>query len=102
MRHLEKKPGGGSRHLGSVLGYLEPSPKNLPKNFPKEDPITEEFRGKAYDPNIQIPAVIASYLTPSFKTRDARVLDMISSYLSSGKISILSKYLVDKESFHIK
>ena len=82
-----------------IEDYFGPIPrgKEVPKNFPKEDPITEEFRGKAYDPNIQIPAVIASYLTPSFKTRDARVLDMISSYLSSGKSSILYKKLVDKQ-----
>ena len=32
---------------------------------------------------------VASYRTPSMKTRDARVLDMISSYLSDGKSSKL-------------
>ncbi|MBC8755581.1 insulinase family protein [Kordia sp. YSTF-M3] len=69
----------------------------IERNFPKEDPITKEFRAKAYDQNIQIPMVIASYRTPSFKTRDARVLDMISSYLSSGKSSKLYKRLVDEK-----
>ena len=39
--------------------------------------------------------VLATYRTPSMKTRDARVLDMISSYLSDGKSSKLYKKLVD-------
>jgi zinc protease len=39
--------------------------------------------------------VVASYRTPSMKTRDARVLDLISSYLSDGKSSKLYKKIVD-------
>jgi predicted Zn-dependent peptidase len=35
--------------------------------------------------------LVASYRTPSMKTRDARVLDFISSYLSDGKSSKLYK-----------
>ena len=41
--------------------------------------------------------MIASYRTPSMKTRDARVLDMISSYLSDGKSSKLYKKIVDEK-----
>jgi predicted Zn-dependent peptidase len=40
---------------------------------------------------------MAAYRTPSFKTRDARVLDMISSYLSDGKSSKLYKKIVDEK-----
>ncbi|WP_430411461.1 M16 family metallopeptidase [Kordia sp.] len=72
-----------------------PRGKDIVRSFPKEDPITKEFSAKAYDQNIQIPAIIAAYRTSSFKTRDARVLDMISSYLSSGKSSKLYKRLVE-------
>jgi predicted Zn-dependent peptidase len=39
--------------------------------------------------------VVASYRTPSMKTRDARVLDMISTILSDGKSSRLYKKIVD-------
>lgn len=74
-----------------------PRGKDIVRSFPKEDPITKEFKAKAYDQNIQIPAIIAAYRTSSFKTRDARVLDMISSYLSSGKSSKLYKRLVDEK-----
>jgi zinc protease len=62
-----------------------------------EDPITEEFKTTWEDPNIQIPMMIAAYRTPSMKTRDARVLDMISTYLSGGKSSVLYKKLVDTQ-----
>ena len=80
-----------------VQDYFGPIPRgaDIERNFPKEDPITSQINAKAYDPNIQIPAIIAAYRTPSMKTRDSRVLDMISSYLSSGKSSILYKKLVD-------
>lgn len=82
-----------------IEDYFGPIPRGeeIVRNFPKEEPITESMRDKAYDPNIQIPAVIAAYRTPSFKERDAYVLDMISSYLSSGKSSVLYKKLVDEQ-----
>ncbi|MBU2061926.1 MAG: insulinase family protein, partial [Bacteroidetes bacterium] len=60
-----------------------------------ETPITETIRATYQDPNIQIPMVIASYRTPSIKTRDARVLNLISAYLSDGKSSKLYKKIVD-------
>ncbi|RZJ30860.1 MAG: insulinase family protein [Flavobacterium sp.] len=60
-----------------------------------EAPITQTIKATYQDPNIQIPMVVASYRTPSMKTRDARVLDMISTYLSDGKSSKLYKKIVD-------
>ncbi|TDQ28769.1 M16 family metallopeptidase [Tenacibaculum caenipelagi] len=79
-------------YFGSI-----PRGNDIKRNFPKEAPITKEFTAKAYDPNIQIPAIVEAYRTPSMKTRDARVLDMISTYLSSGKSSVLYKKLVDNK-----
>jgi len=67
------------------------------RNFPKEEPITETIHAKAYDKNIQLPAIVATYRTPGQGTRDAYVLDMISSYLSGGKSSVLYKKLVDEQ-----
>ena len=82
-----------------VEEYFGPIPRGaeIDRNFPKEAPITETIKATAYDANIQIPAIIAAYRTPSFKDRDAYVLDMISSYLSGGKSSVLYKKLVDNE-----
>lgn len=67
------------------------------RNFPKEEPITETIKAKAFDKNIQIPAIITAYRTPGFGNRDAYVLDMISTYLSGGKSSVLYKKLVDQQ-----
>ena len=80
-----------------IEDYFGPIPRgeDIVRNFPKEDPITEPMRAKAYDPNIQIPAVMAAYRTPSFKDRDSYVLSMISTYLSDGKTSKLYKKIVD-------
>lgn len=61
----------------------------------EEDPITAPITATYEDPNIQIPMMVATYRTPSMKTRDARVLDMISTYLSDGKSSKLYKKIVD-------
>jgi zinc protease len=79
--------------------YFAPVPtgQNVVRNFPVEEPITEEVRAKAYDPNIQIPATIVAYRTPGFASREAYVLDMISTYLSDGKTSKLYKKMVDEQ-----
>jgi predicted Zn-dependent peptidase len=80
-----------------IQDYFGPIPKGakIERSFPKEKPITQEFKATAYDSNIQIPAIVACYRTPSFTTRDARILDMISTYLSNGNSSKLYKKLVD-------
>ena len=53
-----------------VEDYCGPIPRgeDIPRNYGKEDPITETIRAKAYDPNISIPAIMAAYRTPSMKT----------------------------------
>jgi len=67
------------------------------RNFPKEEPITKNTKAVAYDENIQIPMLLATFRTPGFAERDAYVLDMISTYLSDGKSSVLYKKLVDEQ-----
>ncbi|MFB9097565.1 MULTISPECIES: M16 family metallopeptidase [Flavobacterium] len=78
------------------FGPIKKGPAIDRKTF-KEEPITQEFRTSWEDPNVQLPMVVANYRTPSMKTRDARVLDMISSYLSDGKSSKLYKKVVDEK-----
>ena len=82
-----------------IQDYFGPIPRGeeVVRTFPTEAPITKEFRAKAYDENIQIPAIVAAYRTPSFKTRDSKILDMISTYLSGGKSSVLYKKMVDEK-----
>ena len=67
------------------------------RNFQKEEPIKEAIQAKFYDPNIQIPGIMAGYRTPGFAERDSYVLNMVSTYLSDGKSSKLYKKLVDQK-----
>lgn len=82
-----------------IKDYFGPIPRGaeVGRNLERETPITETLKATAYDPNIQIPAIIAAYRTPSQKSRDSYVLNMVSSYLSGGKSSVLYKKLVDEK-----
>jgi predicted Zn-dependent peptidase len=60
-----------------------------------EEPITQTLKATYVDPNIQTPMILTSYRIPSMKTRDARILDLISTLLSDGKSSRLYKKIVD-------
>lgn len=82
--------------VGEYFNEVKRGPEVV-RNFPKEELITETIKAQAFDKNIQIPAIIATYRTPGFGTRDAYILDMISSYLSGGKSSVLYKKLVDQQ-----
>ncbi len=79
-----------------------PRGETLKKQIFIEEPITQTIKATYEDPNIQIPMLAASYRTPSMKTRDARVLDLISSYLSDGKSSKLYKKIVDQKKWRCK
>ena len=80
-----------------VQKYFGPIPRGQEIKREKfvEDPITTQLNATYEDPNIQKPMIVATYRTPSMKTRDARVLDMISTVLSEGKSSRLYKKIVD-------
>jgi predicted Zn-dependent peptidase len=66
----------------------------------EETPITKPIAATYEDANIQVPAIVAAYRTPSMKTRDARVLEMISTLLSDGKSSRLYNKIVDEKKWH--
>lgn len=74
-----------------------PKGETLKKQTFVEEPISQTIKASYQDPNIQIPMLVTSYRTPSMKTRDARVLNLISSYLSDGKSSKLYKKVVDQK-----
>jgi predicted Zn-dependent peptidase len=84
-----------TKHM--IKGYFGPIPRkaDVKKVVIAEAPITKEIKAKYNDPNIQIPAIVTAYRTPSMKTRDAYVLNMISTVLSDGNSSRLYKKLVD-------
>ena len=78
------------KYFGSI-----PKGADIERKTFAETPIIETIKASYQDPNIQKPMVVASYRTPSMKTRDARILDMISTVLSDGKSSRLYKKIVD-------
>ena len=82
-----------------IADYFSTIPRgaDVPRVNVKEEPIKAPIKALAYDANIQIPAVVTVYRMPSIKTRDAKILDMISTYLSDGKSSKLYKKMVDEE-----
>lgn len=82
-----------------IKKYFGAIPKGAPVQRQKfeEAPITSTINATWEDPNVQLPMTLAAYRTPSMKTKDARVLDMISSYLSDGKSSKLYKKMVDEK-----
>jgi len=79
--------------------YFSAIPKGTSINRQKfvEPDITQPIAAKWEDPNIQIPMMVTAYRTPNMKTKEARVMDMISTYLSDGKSSKLYKKIVDEK-----
>lgn len=80
--------------IEQYFGSISKQPAIVRQTF-IEDPIVKEINATFEDPNIQKPMMILAYRTPSMKTRDARILDFISSILSDGKSSRLYKKIVD-------
>lgn len=80
-----------------ISKYFSKIPKGttIEREKIEETPITETIKAYYEDPNIQLPMMVTAYRTPSMKTREARVLDMISSILSDGKSSRMYKKIVD-------
>lgn len=62
----------------------------------KEPVRTHEIRDVIYD-NIQLPAVIEAYNLPRKADPDSYALSMLSTYLTGGKSSLLTKEVVDKQ-----
>ncbi|HEX8576943.1 MAG TPA: pitrilysin family protein [Flavobacterium sp.] len=81
-----------NKYFGSI-----PRGADIKRETFTEDPITQTIKATYEDPNIQLPAVVTAYRTPSMKTRDAKVLNIISSILSDGKSSRLYKKIVDQK-----
>lgn len=82
-----------------IKQYFGAIPKGTPVTRQKfeEQPITQAFKATYEDPNVQLPMVVTAYRTPSMKTKDARVLDMVSAILSDGKSSRMYKKIVDNK-----
>jgi len=82
-----------------VRKYFEEVPKGtgtVRRPDIEEPRKTEEIRDVIYD-NIQIPAVIQAYNLPKKTDPDSYAMNMLSTYLTGGKSSLMTKELVDKQ-----
>lgn len=68
--------------------------KAIPRPTEVEPEQTEEVRDVVFD-NIQLPAVIHAYHMPAQGTEDSYALQMLSTVLSGGQSSRMTKSLVD-------
>ncbi len=82
-----------------ISAYFGPVPQGEPVVYKKvEDvPVTSMIVDTAYDPNIQIPAIMSAYRVPGLTSKDATALRMITSILSEGSSSKLYKKMVDEK-----
>ncbi len=80
-----------------VTAYFGSAPRGADINYKKteEKPLVKEIIDTAYDANIQIPLISASYRVPGRDTRDSKVMGMISTILSGGSSSRMYKKMVD-------
>ncbi len=80
-----------------IFDYFGSIPKGqeIKRSYPIEKKIDSPRIAEAYDSNIQIPALFISYLNTSVKSRENRIIQIISAYLFSGKSSKIYKRLVD-------
>jgi zinc protease len=79
--------------------YFEEIPKGdheIRRPNVTEPKKSEEIRDVVYD-NIQIPAVIQAYNMPAKKHEDNYAIDMLSTYLTGGKSSLLHRELVENQ-----
>ena len=90
------KPEQTKKWIAEYYGSI-PKGEVFPKDFTKDAPITQEKEVTVTDANIQLPAYVFAYRTPSNKEKDAYALQMLSTYLSNGKSSVLYKKLVDQD-----
>src|SRR5690606_38274505 len=82
-----------------VRAYFSEIPRGtnpIPRPSVTESKRNKEIRDIVYD-NIQLPAVIQAYNLPPLNHPDSYALGMLSTYLTGGKSSLLTKELVDNQ-----
>lgn len=78
------------------FGEIPAGPDEFYRPNVKEPKKAAEIRDIVYD-NIQIPAIIQSYNLPPKTHEDSYALEMLSTYLTGGNSSLMTKELVDKQ-----
>lgn len=70
--------------------------KTITRTTPAEENRNVEVRDIIYD-NIQLPAVIQAFNLPPLNHEDIPAFELLSTYLTGGKSSLLTKEIVDNQ-----
>jgi zinc protease len=82
--------------IESYFGDI-PSGTPIVKTKYVEEPISKVIIDTAYDNNIQLPAIMTAYRTPSMLSKESKALEMASAVLSRGSSSRMFKKMVDEK-----
>ena len=82
--------------IEKYFGDIQHGTKPIMRLAAVEPVKTAEVRDTVYD-NIQLPAVIMAYHMPAQGTDDSYALSMLTTLLSDGESSRMSKSIVDKQ-----
>ncbi|NVO03686.1 MAG: insulinase family protein [Bacteroidetes bacterium] len=82
--------------IKKYFGEVPKGKKEIVRPKVVEPPQTAEVRDIVYD-NIQLPAVVEAYHMPAMGTDDYYALKMLTTLLSDGESSRLTKAVVDKQ-----
>ncbi|MCC5937244.1 MAG: insulinase family protein [Lunatimonas sp.] len=80
----------------AYFGEIPSGPSDFYRPNVKEPRKKEEVRDVVYD-NIQIPAIIQAYNLPPKNHPDSYAMEMLSTYLTGGNSSLMTKELVDNQ-----
>lgn len=82
-----------------VKKYFGPIPAGgqIPRNDEVEPAQTEEYRGEAYDKNIQLPALVQGFKTPGIGKEDFYAVKMLTQILSQGESSRLVRSIKNEQ-----
>ena len=94
---LEKTKKMVTDYFGTI-----PRGETVARKYPKEAEVSEAIETEAFDENIQVPALFTAYKIPDRTTRESKILDMVSTYLSDGNSSVLYRKLVDEQKMFLQ
>lgn len=78
------------------FGEIPAGTRNIPRPHKADEQRTTEIRDIVYD-NIQLPAVIQSYNLPPMQHEDIPAFELLSTYLTGGNSSLMTKEIVDNQ-----
>jgi zinc protease len=90
-------PAQANAWIDKYLGRISRPAGPIPRVSVKEPERSAEQRFTEYGPNVPLPAVAMTWLTPSIRNQDAAALNMAQTILSTGESSRFYQSLVYRQ-----